>query len=201
MVRSRYLGVGRPAAEVSPCKPGLGCMIRNCLVFVTQIHEIRALPRRPASKKPPATSPTTAPTTAPTTSPTTAPTTAAVKSPKSAANPRSEAAPGRSAGSTAAEVWLTAAHDLRQPLQSLALTSRLLTLDCTEGERRAAVENLGLVLASLDQMVAGVIELAGLASGARRLRTDGHDRQLPPSFPSTACAPPPCGIGDSRPQH
>ena len=68
---------------------------------------------------------------------------------------------------SAAAVWLMAGHDLRQPLQSLALTSRILTLDCTQAERRTAIRNLELVLASFDDMVIAVTELAGLASGTR----------------------------------
>ena len=67
----------------------------------------------------------------------------------------------------AAEVWATAGHDLRQPLQSLGLTARILALDCTNAERKAAVENLDLVLDSLDQMAITLSNLARLVSGAQ----------------------------------
>jgi signal transduction histidine kinase len=68
----------------------------------------------------------------------------------------------------AAGIWVAAAHDLRQPLQSLALTSRILALDRPQIERQTAVRNLGLALASFDDMLVAVIELAGLTSGTRR---------------------------------
>ena len=56
---------------------------------------------------------------------------------------------------------------MRQPLQSLALTARILTLDCTDAERRAAVQSLRLVLASLDEMVVVLTEMARLANGSQ----------------------------------
>ena len=70
-----------------------------------------------------------------------------------------------------------AGHDLRQPLQSLALTTRILSLDCTEAERIAANKHVGLAIESLDQMIVVLTEMARLGSGyslpaKRRVRLD-----------------------------
>ena len=64
-------------------------------------------------------------------------------------------------------VWLIAGHDLRQPLQSLSLTARMLTLDCSDDDRRAAAGRLALVVSSLDQMITILHDMARLDAGSR----------------------------------
>ena len=78
-----------------------------------------------------------------------------------------KAAAKSKARDTTADIWVSAGHDLQQPMQSLALTVRVLGLDCTDAERQSALRHLGLIVDSLDDMLSTLIELARLANGSR----------------------------------
>lgn len=69
------------------------------------------------------------------------------------------------AGLQASQVWLRADHDLRQPVQSLAMLAHTLSADCTEQERIETAAKITLVTDSLRDMLDTLSVLARLASG------------------------------------
>ena len=67
------------------------------------------------------------------------------------------------------DVWTVIAHDLRQPVQAMALIAKAAATEAADAGQRGLCERLSLLAQSLDSMIDAMGEFAALESGTRTL--------------------------------
>lgn len=72
--------------------------------------------------------------------------------------------PSRTPRRTTLDLWSSVAHDLRQPVQAIALLAKLIS---AEQAQRELGERLGLLTVSIDFMIEALSDIAALQQGTR----------------------------------